>query len=109
MIYAAWFELHNDDVIVAHPTALRVYAHLLRNPLVFMHAQPVKTWLIAQLLHADKGNVIAALNLLVARGYVIEHARGEKNVRQVTLAMERQPPPVALGSRAPNATPGSAA
>jgi hypothetical protein len=45
MIYAAWFDLHNDDIIVAHPTAMRVYAVLLRNPLIFMQPQDVKAWL----------------------------------------------------------------
>lgn len=105
MIYAAWFDLHNDDVIVAHPTALRVYAHLLRNPLIFMKPQPVKIWYIAEKLRAGKDNVIASLNLLVERGYVIEHERGAKGVRNVTLAIERVEPSQQL----PNTTRPSVA
>lgn len=94
MIYSAWFDLHNDDVIVAHPTALRVYAVLLRNPLVFMRPQAVKMWLIADQLRVEKKSAIAALNLLVARGYVIEHEREMNNVRTVTLAIDRVAPAV---------------
>ena len=93
MIYSAWFDLHNDDVVVAHPTALRVYAHLLRNPMIFMQAQDVKAWAIAKQLKTNKGRVLKALNLLVGRGYVIEHDRGANNVRRVTLAMERREMP----------------
>ncbi len=96
MIYAAWFDLHNDDTIVAHPTALRVYAHLLRNPLIFMRPQEVKLWVIARSLRTNNGRVIAALNLLVKRGYVLEHERGQNNARRVSLLMERTPPAVVI-------------
>ena len=99
MIYAAWFDLHNDDTIVAHPTALRVYAHLLRNPLAFMHPQEVKVWLIADRLHTNKRRVIDALNLLILRGYVLEHHRGANNARRLSLLIERQCP----NGTAPNA------
>ena len=90
MIYAAWFDIHNDDVIVAHPTALRVYAHLVRNPTAFMQPHELKIWLIARQLRTNNRRVINALNLLVSRGYVLEHARGDNKARRVTIAMERQ-------------------
>lgn len=108
MIYAAWFDLHNDDVIVAHPTALRVYAHLLRNPLVFMHAQDVKVWLIAERLRTHRNRVSAAIDLLAARGYILEHPRGANNVRRVQLLMERTPPKVEDGKPLNEPAPKSA-
>jgi hypothetical protein len=96
MIYAAWFDLHNDDTIVDHPTAMRVYARLLRNPLIFIKPQDVKAWALAEQMHTHRDRVNAALELLVKRGYVIEHARGTNNVRRLTLAMERTPPPATV-------------
>lgn len=89
MIYAAWFDLHNDDVIVAHPTALRVYARLVRNPLIFMHAQDVKAWVYAAEMKVQPRSVYAAINLLIARGYAIDHGRSVNRVRRLTLTMER--------------------
>jgi hypothetical protein len=89
MIYAAWFDLHNDDIIVDHPTAMRVYARLLRNPLIFMQPQDVKAWALADQMGVDKKSVHAALALLIARGYAIDHGRSLNNVRRLTLAMER--------------------
>ena len=90
MVFAAWFAIHNDDVIVDHPTALRVYARLLRNPLIFTQPQDVKAWTLAQEMHTHQDRVNGALNLLVERGYVIEHGRGLNRVRRLTLAIERQ-------------------
>lgn len=89
MIYAAWFDLHNDDVVVDHPTAMRVYARLLRNPLIFMLPQDVKGWLIADDMKVQPRSVYRAIDLLIERGYVIDHGRGTNNVRRLTLAMER--------------------
>lgn len=91
MTFAAWFALHSDDVVVAHPTAIRVYAVLLRNPRICYQPQDVKAWLIAETLHTHRDRVNAALNLLIHRGYVLEHGRGQNNVRQVTVLLERDP------------------
>jgi hypothetical protein len=91
MIYAAWFDIHNDDEIVDHPTALRVYARLLRNPLIFMQPQDVKAWTLAEDMRVKRESVQVALSLLIDRGYVIDHGRSLNNVRRLTLAMERAP------------------
>lgn len=94
MLYPAILDLIDDDVISAHPTAFRVYVRLLRrHPNIFMHAQDVKVWAVAKGLRTNNREVIAALNLLVRRGYLLEHGRGLNNVRQFTLASERRDPP----------------
>lgn len=103
MTFAAWFELHNDDAIVAHPTALRVYALLLRNPKIFTDPQETKVWWLADNLGAKRDTVIHALELLIARGYVVEHARGPNQVRRLTVAVLRSD-----SGRPPNRTPSSA-
>lgn len=90
MTFAAWFELHADDEIVAHPTALRVYALLLRNSRIFTEPQDTKVWWLADKLGAERETVRRALELLIARGYVVEHERGFNNVRRVTVAVVRQ-------------------
>lgn len=90
MIYPAWFELYSDTVIIDHPTALRVYARLVRNPRIFMEPQDVKAWALALDMHTHRDRVNGALDLLLARGYAIEHPRGLNNVRRITLAIERQ-------------------
>lgn len=89
MIYAAWFDLHNDDVVVDHPTAMRVYARLLRNPLIFMQPQDVKGWVMAGEMGVKPKSVYRAIDLLVERGYAIDHGRSMNNVRRLTLAIER--------------------
>src|SRR4051812_12154312 len=92
MTYPAWFALHEDDAVAASPTALRVYAHLVRMPNVFFEPQDVKVWLIAERLHTHRDRVTAAIALLVERGYVREHDRGLNNVRRVTLLMQQSLP-----------------
>lgn len=99
MTFAAWFELHADDAIVAHPTALRVYALLLRNPKIFTEPQDTKVWWLAEKLNTERETVRKALELLIEHGYVVEHPRGFNNVRRVTVAAIRpegwqgNPPP----------------
>jgi len=87
--YSAWFELHADDEIARHPTAIRVYAHLLRNESIFFAPQDVKAWLLADTLKTHPDTVNAAIKLLVTRGYVIEHGRGMNNVRRLTIVRNR--------------------
>lgn len=86
-MFAAWFAIHEDDAVVDHPTALRVYARLLRNPRIFTEAQDVKAWALAQEMRADRGSVNAALDLLVERGYAISHGVGLNRVRRLTIAI----------------------
>jgi hypothetical protein len=107
MIYAAWFDIHNDDEIVDHPTALRVYARLLRNPLIFMQPQDVKAWTLAEDMRVKRESVQVALSLLIDRGYVIDHGRSQNNVRRLTLAMERAPQSPDVGSAPKGTTPAS--
>lgn len=91
-MFAAWFAIHEDDEVVDHPTALRVYARLLRNPRIFTEAQDVKAWALAEEMHADRGSVNAALNLLIERGYAISHGVGLNRVRRLTLAVSAPTP-----------------
>jgi Mn-dependent DtxR family transcriptional regulator len=90
-MFAAWFEIHDDDTIVDSPTALRVYARLLRNPLIFTEPQDVKAWVLAGEMKVHPTSVQAAIQLLVDRGYVIDHGRGVHNVRRLTIAIARAP------------------
>lgn len=90
MTYAAWYELHDDDAVVDHPTALRVYARLLRRgAAIFRTPQAVKIWLLAEQMRAHRESVIVALDLLIRRGYVVEHGREMNNVRRITIAKIR--------------------
>lgn len=89
MTFPAWFELHRDAVIIRHPACSAVYANILNRPNAFHDPQEVKAWLIAEQLGFEKKTVIAALNLLVARGYLAEHARGFRRVRRFTIAITR--------------------
>ena len=91
MMFAAWFALHEDNVVVDNPTAMRVYARLLRNPLIFAQPQDVKAWLLAEEMRVHPTSVQAALKLLIDRGYVIDHGRGVHNVRRLTVVVERVP------------------
>jgi hypothetical protein len=106
MILPGFMELVQDEVIASHPTAIRVYVYLLRNPLICFKPQTIKTWLVAEQLKADKKSVRSALNLLIAQGYVMEHERGTYNERNVTVLIERNPPRF---SRVSNSPPSSAA
>ncbi len=108
MIYSAWFDLHNDDIVVDHPVAMRVYARLLRNPKIFMEAQDVKAWALAKEMKVKSASVSAALTLLIERGYVIAHGRSVNNVRRLTLAMDRADNAPEVGC-APKRTTTSAA
>lgn len=100
-MFAAWFDIHADDAVADQPTALRVYARLLRNPRIFTDPQDVKAWLLADELHTHRDRVNSALDLLVARGYLVEHERGLNNVRRLTVAAVRQ----SFDAAAPNPLP----
>ena len=86
-MFPAWFDLQRDRVIADTPAASRVYAHLIENPHCHFEIQDVKAWLIAEQRGMSPGTVNAALDLLIKRGYVISHGRGQNNVRRVTVAI----------------------
>lgn len=90
MTYAAWFDLHNDPAIVAHPTAIRVYASLVGRPGIFFEPQDVKAWAIAESLGASRNSVNHSLDLLVSQGYAVEYPRGQNNVRRLMLVQIRR-------------------
>lgn len=89
MTFPAWFDLHRDSVIASHPSAGRVYAYLLENPRCQFEIQDVKAWLIAEQRGMARDSVNKALDLLIERGYIIEHGRGQNNVRRLTVAIVR--------------------
>lgn len=91
MIFPAWFDLATDDEIAAQPTALRVYARLIKDyhPSIFFAPQEVKAWALAEMLGTHRDRVADAIALLIERGYVVEHGRAMSNVRLLILPMER--------------------
>lgn len=90
MTFPAWFDLHCDKAVTANPSALRVYAFLIANyPRIFFEPQDVKAWLIAETEQMGRDSVNDSLDLLVARGYILDHGRGQNNVRRLTLTITR--------------------
>lgn len=89
MSFPAWFDFQRDRVIAAKPTASRVYAYLLELPNSQWVVQDVKAWLIAEQRQMSPDSVNEALDLLIDRGYVINHGRGQNNVRRLTVALVR--------------------
>jgi DNA-binding MarR family transcriptional regulator len=87
--FPAWFELYRDRIISQKPSACRVYAYLLENPRCQFEIQDVKAWLVAEELGMARDSVNEALNLLIQRGYVLDHGRGQNNVRRLTVAITR--------------------
>lgn len=89
MTFPAWYDLYADTVIARHPTALRVYAQLLRNESIFFEPQVIKAQVLADAVGTNRRRVQEALEMLVSRGYVIEHRRGHYQTRRLTLARVR--------------------
>jgi hypothetical protein len=90
MTFPAWLELIDDDEVVDHPTALRLYVRLIRSyPLIFYKPHHVKVDYWAEQLHTHRDRVSAALRLLIAKGYIVETGRTINNVREVMVALER--------------------
>lgn len=67
------------------PTQRRVYDYLTTT-LDFWERRTVKTGVECEMIGTDKESFRLALNVLVAKGYLIEHARDAYNVRTFTLA-----------------------
>lgn len=90
MTFPAWFDLHRDRVITNSPSTIRVYAWLIANyPRIFFEPQDVKAWAIAEDEHMGRDSVNGALDLLTSRGYLLDHGRGQNNVRRLTIAISR--------------------
>lgn len=105
-MFPAWFDFHKDKEINKHPAAGRVYAAILGLENILFVPRAVKAWVLAEGLGIRKKSVIRSLNLLVQRGYLIEHERDTNNVRRFTVAGTRHPKP---GTSSPNDTHTSAA
>jgi DNA-binding IclR family transcriptional regulator len=88
--FPAWFQFHRDKVMQKHPAACTVYASILGLDNIFWQPRPIKTWLLAEGLGMRKKTVRQSLNLLVKRGYLVEHPRGDNQVRTFTVAMTRE-------------------
>ena len=102
MIYPAWFDFINDDAVVDHPAAFRLYGRLLRNPYILFKPYTFKEWFYAEQMKTDRKTVRRAIRLLIARGYVLDHGRGQNNTRTITIATERTE--IAWESKAPSST-----
>jgi hypothetical protein len=75
-----------EDPIGEHKPTWKVYMHLQRSLLNHTKPMPVKVRALTQTLRLGPASVIAALNQLVGRGYLIEHSPGSRGVRNLTLA-----------------------
>jgi hypothetical protein len=89
MTFPAWFDFHKDPVIRRHPIAMVLYAHMVSIPESFYVPQPLKAYVFAAENAFEKGNVLKAMNLLVERGYLIEHKKGVNGVRAFTVTTIR--------------------
>lgn len=93
MIYPAFFALYEDDVVIRHPAALRVYAWLLRDPSTFLRPKRVTNFALAAGIHVRKpATASSGLTLLIERGYVRLCHRDETKARHVMLNVERDVP-----------------
>lgn len=86
MTFPAWFDFHKDAVVRRHPAAMVLYAHVVGIPESHWKPQQLKAWVLAVEFKFEKGTILSAMDLLVGRGYLIEHARGLNNVRSFTVA-----------------------
>ena len=89
MTFPAWFDFARDSVMLQHPAALAVYAEVVRRPNCFHSPQEVKAWALAEQLGFEKETVLKAFNLLVDRGYLVEHSRAQNNIRRFTVAITK--------------------
>lgn len=89
--WPAWFELNKDPIVRARPAAQNVYSYLIEHyPRIFFEPQDVKAWAIAEALHIARDSANHALDLLIERRYLLDHGRGQNNVRRVTIALTRE-------------------
>ena|SRR3990167_2485199 len=95
MPFPAWIAFHRDEVIRRHSAAQVLYADLLCRPQSFYRPVSLKAYILAEQWHFTKETVLGAMNLLVTRGYLTEHARGQNNVRSFTVNLVRSEPQIA--------------
>jgi hypothetical protein len=88
--FPALLALATDPVIATHPTAQRVYLHIL-SMLDFAEPRDVKAWLIADQLKVRKQTVMASFDILVERGFLTDHGRSLNSVRRFTLTLNPVP------------------
>ena len=78
------------DAFAEDPTieqvAWKVYMHLQRALLHHREPRAVKVDGLCETLHIRPASIIAALNQLTDRGYLVEHERAARGVRWMTLA-----------------------
>lgn len=73
-----------------HPSACTVYASILGLDKIMYVPRPIKAWVLAEALGMEKATVLHALNLLVARNYLVEHKRSQNNVRVFSVVITRE-------------------
>jgi hypothetical protein len=79
-----------EDPTVGRLT-FRVFRYLrTKGGLDFTSPREIKTWELAHTLKMRKASIIAKLNWLVDRGYLIEFERGDRGVRRFTLAFAKR-------------------
>jgi hypothetical protein len=88
MTYPAEIDFKRDRTI--SPSARRVYGYLTTE-LDFNEVRVLKSQYHSAQCGVDRADFIHALDALVACGYLIEHARGARNVRRFTLAYSVNP------------------
>lgn len=79
----------------------RVYMFLVHEP-ILNHTQAieVKVIAVAHALHMSNRKAIDALDWLVKRGYLIQHARDGRRTRSLSIAWERRASPTQQPPRA---------
>lgn len=90
--FPAWFDLHSDPVIRQNPSAVTVYAELLQIERILYEPREVKAWHLAERVGMRKQTVLRALDLLISRGYLLDHGRGDNNVRRLSIVTTRTVP-----------------
>lgn len=89
MTFPAWFDFARDPVMLQHPATLAVYGEIVGRPNCFYTPHEVKAWVLADKLGFEKETVLKAFNLLVERGYLVEHSRAQNNIRRFTVAITK--------------------
>jgi hypothetical protein len=99
----AWHDFYDDPVARANPVMRLVYAEVFSRGCRHL-AEPleVKGWVWARLLKIERKSLIRALNLLVERGYLHEHARAHARApRRFTIGLVRNVSPAQAKSAKP--------
>lgn len=93
MTFPAWYEFQRDPVIRQNPSAYPIYAELLQVPRILFEPADVKAWLLAERVKMRKQTVLRILDLMITRGFVLDHGRGDNNVRRLSIVSTRAPKP----------------